>query len=301
MTSDKDGEHLMRLGMDIPLVDGAGATLDAAGVMQRARLVEEAGFDGIWNGDASYFRGGYTEVDPLQWMLLAMSATTRIEVGLAVYQVPLRHPVDLAQRLMTLHALSGGRFTCGVGPGSMAAGAFEAVGVDFDDRFRLLHAHMATIRGVLSGAEVDGVLIPPLPGAADGSMPFVLGVWRSPRLLAIAARDYDGWMTSCAKTSLHDMRESIARYRDAGGTRAMTTTCRVDLDGTRRPMTDDDPFQLICGADEAQERLARLAELGFDDVGLRFVTEERPMIGMSDYDAEQLARIRALFPRVTTA
>lgn len=286
----------MRIGIDIPLVDETGATLDAAGVMARAAMIEKAGFDGIWNGDGSYFRGSYTEVDPLQWMLLAVAATSRVEIGLAVYQVPLREPVDLTQRLMTLNRLAGGRFTCGVGPGSTRGGAFDAVGVEFEDRFRLMREHMAAVRALLRGDPVGAARLPPLPGACP-SPRFVLGVWRSPRQLATAARDYDGWMTSCAKTSLRDMREAIARYRDAGGSRAMTTTCRIDLDGSRRPLESGAPFQLICGPAEAQDRLGQLAELGFDDVCLRFVTETRPLIGTANYDAEQLGRIRALVPR----
>lgn len=291
----------MRIGIDIPLVDRNGATLDATGVMQRARLIESVGFDGIWNGDASYARGMYTEVDPLQWMLLAAAATEHIELGLAVYQIPLRHPVDLAQRFMTLHRLSGGRFTCGVGPGSTRQGAFDAVGVEFEDRFRLLHEGMAAIRSLLDGQPVDGVEIPPLPGEGPGEMRFVLGAWRSPRLLAVAARGYHGWMTSCAKTSLNDMRSAIALYRDAGGARAMTTTCRIDLVGTRRPMADDEPFQLICGPAEAQDRLGRLIELGFDDVALRPVSEAHPVIGMTDPDDETLSAIRALVPQSAVA
>ena len=51
------------------------------------------------------------------WLLTAAQATSRIEVGTAVYQVPLRPAVDLAQQLLTMRALTGNRFTAGVAPG----------------------------------------------------------------------------------------------------------------------------------------------------------------------------------------
>jgi limonene 1,2-monooxygenase len=177
----------VRIGIDIPHSDAHGNVLDVKGIMQRARMVEAAGLDGIWNGDASYFRGSYTEVDPLMWMLGAAAGTEHIEIGVTVYQVPLREPVDLAQRLMTITQLTKGRFTCGVGAGSTEQGAFTAVGVPFVDRFRLLHEKMARIRHLLD--EVDGgAILPPWPGATRGPR-FVLGAWHSPISLKRAVAD----------------------------------------------------------------------------------------------------------------
>ena len=42
---------------------------------------------------------------------------TAAEFGTGVLQVPLRNPVELAQRVLTLHLVSGGRFLFGVGAG----------------------------------------------------------------------------------------------------------------------------------------------------------------------------------------
>ena len=88
--------------------------------MQRAQLIERLGFDGIWLGD-SVGRVGWPVPDPLAWLTAAAAATERIELGTAVIQVPLRRPVELAQRLMSLHALSGGRFAAGLGTGISCA------------------------------------------------------------------------------------------------------------------------------------------------------------------------------------
>jgi alkanesulfonate monooxygenase SsuD/methylene tetrahydromethanopterin reductase-like flavin-dependent oxidoreductase (luciferase family) len=288
---------LMRIGIDIPLTDGQGHVLDARGVMSRAGMVEAAGLDGIWNGDGSYFRGAYTEVDPMAWMLLAAAATEHVEVGLAVYQVPLREPVDLAQRLMTIQALTRGRFTCGVGSGSTEQGAFAAVGVPFEERFRIFNQTMDTVRRLLDGEQVGPAIIPPWPETKGGPH-FVLGAYRSDTSLRRAARDYDGWMSSAASTSLSAMGEGIRRYRDLGGRRAMAVTCRIDLRAPTTALDPDKGFNLLCGPAEAADRLGRLAELGFDDVCLRFTDHRHAGPGLSnaDYTADDLAEIRALVP-----
>ena len=94
----------MRIGVGLPFKDKQGLPLDAAGLGQRARWIEDAGLDAAWMGDAS-FRRLATWPDPMMWLLTVAAATSRIEVGTAIYQVPLRSPVDLAQQFLTMRAL----------------------------------------------------------------------------------------------------------------------------------------------------------------------------------------------------
>ena len=288
----------MRIGIDIPPKDEQGRILDAAGIMQRARMVEDSGLDGIWNGDGSYNRGRYTEVDPLAWSLVAATGTERIEVGLTVLQVPLREPVDLAQRLMTIHAVTRGRFTCGVGAGSTERGAFEAVGVPFADRFKLFYREMDTLRKLLAGEAVGPAYVPPWPEGLGGPR-FVLGAWHSEVSLKHAVQEYDGWMSSSGMTNLKVMAEGIKRYRDLGGTRAMTTTCRVDLRAPNTKLDEDQAFNLVCGPEEAAERLGRVADLGYDDICLRFIDHryDGPDLSNANYTPDDLEEIRSLFPK----
>src|SRR5579859_5103010 len=104
----------MRLGISLPTRHSDGRAPTVAQVMQRARVIEQLGFDGIWVGD-SVGRVDWPVPDPLAWLTAAAAGTERIELGTSILQVPLRHAVELAQRLMTLHGLSGGRFTAGLG------------------------------------------------------------------------------------------------------------------------------------------------------------------------------------------
>src|SRR5207302_1708284 len=130
------GAVTVRLGISLPTrqPDGRAPTVDQ--IMRRARLIESIGFDGIWVGD-SVGRVQWAVPDPLLWLAAAAAATERIELGTSILQVPLRNTVELAQRLITLHALSGGRFSAGLGSGSTLAD-FEAVGVPYEQRFKLL-------------------------------------------------------------------------------------------------------------------------------------------------------------------
>jgi hypothetical protein len=51
--AEEDG---MRIGLGLPFKDQQGQPLDAAGLGQRARWIEDAGLDAAWMGDASFRR-----------------------------------------------------------------------------------------------------------------------------------------------------------------------------------------------------------------------------------------------------
>ena len=257
--------------------------------MQRARLIERVGFDGIWLGD-SVGRARWPVPDPLLWLAAAAAGTERIELGTCVLQVPLRHPVELAQRLMALHALSGGRFSAGLGSGSTRAD-FDAVGVPYDDRFHLLAEALPTIRRICRGEQVGAAHLVPWTDS-QGGPPLLVGSWHSGLWLRRTAAEYGGWLASGFFTSFRQLREGIQRYRDAGGTRALVSTIGVNLHAESTPFDEDGRFHLECGEAEAAERLARLAELGYDDALLT-----RANHAATDLPEEDLIRIRALVPR----
>jgi alkanesulfonate monooxygenase SsuD/methylene tetrahydromethanopterin reductase-like flavin-dependent oxidoreductase (luciferase family) len=257
--------------------------------MRRAALLEKIGFDGIWLGD-SVGRVRWPVPDPLLWLGAAAAATRRIELGTCILQVPLRRPVELAQRLMSLHALSGGRFSAGLGSGSTLAD-FEAVGVPYDERFRMLAEALPTIRRLCRGEQVGAAYLAPWSDTGAGP-PILVGSWHSGIWVKRAAQEYDGWLTSGMFTTFRQLREALARYRDAGGKRALVSTIRVNLHGERKPFGEDATFNLECTEAEARDRLQRLAELGYDDALLSRAnhTEE-------DITEEDLVKIRELLPR----
>lgn len=70
---------------------------------------ERLGFDAVWAGEAY----GTDAVSPVAWVL---ARTSRIKAGTSIMQMPARTPVCAAMTAMTLQALSGNRFLCGIGP-----------------------------------------------------------------------------------------------------------------------------------------------------------------------------------------
>jgi hypothetical protein len=229
-----------------------------------------------------------------------------VELGTAIYVVPLRERYDLAQRFVTLQTLSPNRFTLGVGTGSSSR-EYELTGHVFEDRFKALREDMSIIRSVCEGRPND------LPGALKegpqwgeevGPPRFVLGAWHSDLQLKRAAADYDGWMASAGGLTRiggwKNMREAIKRYRDLGGTRALIATVNVDLRAPTSKPGDNDPFFLECSAAEATARLQYAEQLGYDDVILNKTDRAHPIPGMGymhDFTAEELEEIRSLMPK----
>lgn len=278
----------MRLGMSMPFRQPDGSAPTIAQVMDRARLIERCGFDGIWFGD-TIGRTTTARPDPLMWLLLAAAATRRLELGTAILQVPLRNPVELAMRLLTIHALTRGRFVAGLGAGSTRRD-FEAVGADFEGRFRAFAQALPVIRRLCKGEQVGAANLNPWPEARGGP-PIVIGSWESGIWVTRAAREYDGWMAS-GRTTPRALREGIKRFRDAGGKRALVATVSIDLAKPNAPLDEQANFNLDCGPESAAERLQMLADLGYDDVLLVRMDHTEADIG-----EEQLLQIRSLVPR----
>ena len=93
----------MKLGILLRTESGTG--LDMNLVLECERL----GYDSAWTGEAY----GGDAVTPIAWML---ARTTKIKGGTGIMQMPARTPTCAAMTAMSLQALSGGRFLCGIGP-----------------------------------------------------------------------------------------------------------------------------------------------------------------------------------------
>jgi F420-dependent oxidoreductase-like protein len=94
----------MKLSTTIKFLPGH-AGIDMEHVLEAERL----GFDAVWAGEAY----GTDAVSPVTWVL---ARTERIKAGTSIMQMPARTPACAAMTAMTLQALSGNRFLCGIGP-----------------------------------------------------------------------------------------------------------------------------------------------------------------------------------------
>jgi alkanesulfonate monooxygenase SsuD/methylene tetrahydromethanopterin reductase-like flavin-dependent oxidoreductase (luciferase family) len=260
----------MKIAFSLPLRHADGTAPDLEEIMSIARAIEMAGFDGIWIGDA--VGRGRIFPDPFQWLLAAATVTKRVDLGIAAYIVPLRNPVELSQRLLTMHLLTGGRFMFGVGTGSNETD-FKAIGADWSTRFRTLSQNLDVIRRICRGERVGDADLMPWPNAIPGP-PIFVGAWTSQIWIRRAAREFDGWLASGGGpggTTFKDMKEGLRLYRAEGGKRAVVATVGVGLSETAEPepLTDETRFTLRCRPEDAVERIEAVEELGYDDVLLR--------------------------------
>ena len=108
----------MRLGVNFRYHKDPSITGEK--MVAHLRAAERAGFDSLWFFD-SICRGNF-DPDPLMEIAVAAAVTERIEVGTCILQIPLRHPVELAHRILGAHLLSNGRLRLGVGATSRRSG-----------------------------------------------------------------------------------------------------------------------------------------------------------------------------------
>jgi F420-dependent oxidoreductase-like protein len=93
----------MKLAVALRVSANAGVDMDL--VWEAERL----GYEAVWCGEAY----GTDAVSPIAWVL---AQTTKIKAGTSILQMPARTPACAAMTAMTLQALSGNRFLCGIGP-----------------------------------------------------------------------------------------------------------------------------------------------------------------------------------------
>jgi len=93
----------MKLATTLRVSPGSGIDMDL--IWEAERL----GYESVWCGEAY----GTDAVTPVAWVL---AQTKKIKAGTSILQMPARTPACAAMTAMTLQALSGNRFLCGIGP-----------------------------------------------------------------------------------------------------------------------------------------------------------------------------------------
>jgi alkanesulfonate monooxygenase SsuD/methylene tetrahydromethanopterin reductase-like flavin-dependent oxidoreductase (luciferase family) len=150
-----------------------------------ARRAEARGFSSLGTID----RIAYPNLEPLTSLAAAAAVTDRIGLATTVLLGPLRvNPVALAKQVASLHTISGGRMTLGIGLGGREDD-YEIAGVDTSTRGRDLDAMLARIEEVWEGEEM---------GPDHDSRPRVLVGGSVEASFKRAARFGDGWIAAGA-------------------------------------------------------------------------------------------------------
>lgn len=239
--------------------------------------VEAVGLDGAWFFET--LGRGYFNLDPLGAICAAAAVTRSIDLGVGIVQAPLRHPIDLAQRALTAHHLSNGRFLFGIGTGASAE-TYSAFCLRFEERFERLESSIAVMQAIWRGETIDGLNLTPWPSMTGGP-PVLIGSWAGGRWIRIAAEQHAGWIGSATYTSFGELKKGVARFKALGGQRAIATNIQIDLEATGAGrLSDDDRFDLRCTPAEAADRLKQLRDCGFDDAVIFVEYHDRGKLGV---------------------
>lgn len=125
----------MRVGSHLPQY---GRVAGPEAITRAARHAEELGFADVWVSDhvvhpASQSYPSPYLYDPLLTLAWAAAAAPAIGIGTSVLVLPQHSPLELANSLASLDALSNGRLTVAAGVGWSEA-EFGALGMPFTER-----------------------------------------------------------------------------------------------------------------------------------------------------------------------
>jgi alkanesulfonate monooxygenase SsuD/methylene tetrahydromethanopterin reductase-like flavin-dependent oxidoreductase (luciferase family) len=297
----------MQIGVILGDVHGSVSPkehLDA--LLRQVEAVQRNGLTYVTIGH-HYLYGDYRWLQPIPTLArIAAELDDSVTLGTAVIQVPLFHPIDLAEQLATLDILSRGRLVVGMGAG-YREDEFTAFGVDFAKRFAMMDEAVQIMKQLWTQDVVsfegrfwsfqDGHthIRPwqdPHPPLWIGAMKDA-GVRRSARL-------GDGWPVT-PETKVPEMVRLMALYEDERerlGRPQVKHPLRREI--VPAPTTDAafDRFESM-----AKERLLAYAarQLATRDAGelsreFRGVAAKETFIGTPDQCIEQIRALAAIVP-----
>jgi len=191
----------MRFGIDL-----AQQRMEWDELLERARLCEKLGFEGLWGFDhfqPMYGSGPGNCFEGMATLAALAASTTTIRIGLLVTGVTYRHPSVLCAQAVTVDHVSHGRLDLALG-----AAWFEpehrALGIDFPnvgERFDLLEDTLEIVIRLMSGEQVSfegktttlaGATLRP-PSVQRPHPPIWIGGHGPKRTLSLVARYADMW------------------------------------------------------------------------------------------------------------
>ena len=119
----------LKVGIEITVMNRVGASFQEQ--LDVAALAEDVGLDFLAVPDS--IARPFLKLDALTQAAALFTRTKKIRIRTDVFQIPLRHPIDIARRVSTLDTISGGRFDFGVGLGWYHK-EFEFLGIPFNQR-----------------------------------------------------------------------------------------------------------------------------------------------------------------------
>lgn len=283
----------MRIGISITSSHNVTEPRQGARRMiERAQAAADAGLDSLFVGDHHVTPIPYYQNTPI---LARMLAQWHDAPAGALYLLPFRHPVLLAEEIATLAAIAPNRFIlqCGLGHGDRE---FAAFGINPKHRPSRFEESLTIMRRLWAGEtvshqgrwQIDSARIAPLP-------PEKIEVWiagEAEPAIERAARLGDGWLAapgltpSRAKQDLARYVEFCSRHGREPGIRAIRRDIYVGEDRAEAEATGGKvvaagyrgfaPEATIVGDVEAvAQAFSELGQMGFTDIIIRSLVPDQ--------------------------
>jgi probable F420-dependent oxidoreductase len=189
----------MIFGLNLPNYSSLGHRDAVTAIADRA---DELGYSSLWTSDHILLPATLPEpygnlLESFTTLSYLAARTSRIRLATGILVLPQRDPLLVAKQAATIHHLSGGRLTLGVGVGWIER-EYAYLRSDFRIRGRTADEYIAAMRALFEtgepefhGAHIDysGALFSPRPAAP---LPIVVG-GTSRAALRRAATLGDGW------------------------------------------------------------------------------------------------------------
>lgn len=224
----------MRIGIFTGDVTG-NASID--GIVAEAKRVAEQGFPSLWLPQIF-------GADAITVAAVIGREVPGIELGTAVVPTFPRHPMMLAQQALTANAITGGRFTLGVGLSHQIV-IEQMFKQSFDKPLRHMREYLSVLRPLIhdravsfEGETLGAQSAIDIPGATP--CPILIAAL-GPKMLELAGQMAEGtitWMTG-PKTLANHTIPTIANSADAAGREKPRIVVGVpvcvtdDVEGTR--------------------------------------------------------------------
>jgi limonene 1,2-monooxygenase len=172
---------------------GEHPTLQLRRDLDLVQQLDDLGYDEFWCGE-HHSSGWEMIASPEMFLAAAGERTKRIKLATGVISLPYHHPFNVAQRMVQLDHMTGGRAIFGSGPGALASDA-HTLGIDpMTQRDRQDEA-IGIIRRLFKGERVtarsdwfviNDAALQMLPLQED--MPFVVASMISPSGMTLAGK-----------------------------------------------------------------------------------------------------------------
>ena len=291
----------MIFGVNLPNYSSLGHR-DA--VTAIAYLADELGYSSLWTSDHILLPATLPEpygnlLESFTTLSYLAARTSRIRLATGILVLPQRDPLLVAKQAATIHHLSGGRLTLGVGVGWIER-EYAYLRSDFRSRGRTADEYIAAMRALFEteapefhGPHIDysGALFSPRPAVP---LPIVVG-GTSQAALRRAATLGDGWHgINQSPAEVTAAISAMARYGPVNHFRvSLRTRMRIaDAAGGRGPGAGEAEGGLRGDAAALTEQVRRYASAGVNELVIEpAATSLDDFLGQLTRFADQVANL----------